>query len=518
MSSSKLIRSVAVIGAGPAGIACINELAHVSSTGVSTIEQRLKPVNPQFEKIVCFEQNDKIGGVWNFFKTPDPKLPPSLKGNFSSPDEIYEKVQLPKSSILEKTSFKNPYVKISNKFTKDEVRWFRNAAYKDLFTNIPDNFMKFSYQNYKNLSPNRYLKPLISLNDVKSYLDSIISDFKLLDYFRLNSSVELIEKDNINDIWVLTIRHKPRFSKVEQWYKEEFDSVILANGHCNVPFIPKIEGLHEFVSKYPDIVRHSKSFRNANEFKNGSILLCGSGTSSADLTQYLSPIAKNITISQRSETVYDWIKECFDKSPELNFKPRIKKFLPDTKSVQFEDGSIEKFDHIILSTGYHYHFPMLKREDGLIKIYNDNSRSQSPINKIGNLYLYTFSTKDNTFATIGIPTLGLMFHAMEYSAIAIAGVFSGASKLPSKQEQSEWDDKRTKIDKPEVPHRFQGFFTDKLKEQLLTPLFKLGPQGRTDPLTKDGLDPTEVEASNPALVKAFVALKNKKLTPEELLK
>lgn len=485
------------------------------------MESSCRPAVPAFEKLVCFEQNDKIGGVWNFFKIPDPKLPPLtfLKTKqYNKPDEIYEFSSIPNTNSLQNTTFDHPYVQMSSKRFEDELKWNKNAAYKDLFTNIPEHFMRFSYTPYKNISKGKFLSPLVSLTDVAAYLDSIVEKYDLLKYFRLNSSVEMVEKDTKTDKWRLVIRQKPRFSKIEQWYTEEFDAVVLANGHCNVPFVPNIIGLPEFVSKHPSVVRHSKSFRSAQDFKNGNVLLCGSGTSSADLAQYLLPLAKTVTISQRSKSVYGWINECFAKSPELSFKPRIKQLLADTGSVEFEDGTIGKFDHIILSTGYHYHFPFLPQSEEYVKIYNDNSTSQNPISKIGNLFLYTFSLKDNTIATAGIPTIGLMFHAMEYTAAAIAGVFSGAKRLPSIEEQTRWDDGRTKVAKPEVPQRFQGFFTEKLNSQLLKPLFQFAPEGRTDPLARDGLDPLEVEKSNPALVKAYFSLKSGKYDAKDLLK
>lgn len=521
MCLNKVVRSVAVIGGGPAGIACINELAHVSTNHVSTLEHNIRPASPAFNKIVCFEQNSKIGGVWNYFDTPDPKLPPLSiikSGKYNKPDEIYEKSPTPTVQDLAKASFEHPFVQFSKKSFEEELKWSKNAAYKDLFTNIPEKFMRFSYTPYQNVSRGKFLDPLVSLTDVRNYLESIVVKYNLAEYFRLNSSVEAVEKNPETHKWRLTIRHKARYSNIEQWYTEEFDAVVVANGHCNVPFIPKIENLSEFVAKYPDVIRHSKSFRNASDYQHGNVLLCGSGTSSIDLTQYLSPVAKSVTISQRSESVYDWIRDCFKQSPDINFKPRIRRLLPDSGEVEFEDGTVGKYDHIILSTGYHYHFPFLDPSDEYVKIYNDSYESQSPISKIGNLYLYTFSTKDNSIATIGIPTTGLMFHTMEYSAAAIAGVFSGAKKLPDLKEQIRWDDSRTKIDQPEVPHRFQGFFTDKMEEQLLNPLFDLAAEGRSVPLAKDNLNPKEVEASNPALVKAYHALRSGKYSAQDLLK
>lgn len=522
MSIQKAIKSVAVIGGGPAGIACVNELAHVSATGESFISKGVKCPNPAFDKIVCFEQNSKLGGVWNFIKKPDLKLPPLNilnYGKYNKPNEIYEYPQFPNQKLLQNSSVSNPHIKLSNKSLDDEVRWQRNAAYKDLFTNIPEKFMKFSYTPNQSISKGRFLEPLITINDIKTYLENIVEKYNLSKYFRVNSGVELIEKvvkDNGDEKWVLTIREKSPFSKIEQWYTEEFDAVIAANGHCNVPFIPKTPGLNEFVSKHPDILRHSKSFKNSDEYKDKKILICGSGTSSFDILQYILPIAKSVTISQKSKSVYGWISECFEKCKDVQFKPRISKYLPETGEVEFTDGSVGKFDHIILSTGYHYFFPFLRENDEYVKIY-DHHNLNSQVNKIGNLYLYTFSTIDNTFATAGIPTFGLMFHGMEYSAAAIAGVFSGAKKLPEKDVQTKWDDQRTKIDEPEVPHRFQGFFLDKVDEQFLRPLYDLAPFGRQNPLPKEGWNSKEVDASIPALKKAFFALKSGKVNSKDLI-
>lgn len=522
MSIQKAIKAIAIIGGGPAGIACVNELAHVSLTGESFISKGVKPSSPAFDKIVCFEQNSKLGGVWNFFKKPDLKLPPLDVlnfGKYNKPNHIYEYPQFPKQNLLKNTSVLNPYITTSSKSIEEEVRWQRNAAYKDLFTNIPEKFMKFSYTQDKSISKGRFLEPLLSSNDIKLYLDGIIEKYNLLNYFRVNSGVELIEKvvkDDGDEKWVLTIREKAGFSHTEKWYKEEFDAVIVANGHCNVPFIPKTPGLNEFVSKYPNILRHSKSFRNPNEYKGKDVLVCGSGTSSFDLLQYILHIAKSVTISQKSKSVYGWISDCFDQCNDVSFKPRISKFLPETGQVEFTDGSVSKFDHIILSTGYHYFFPFMKEKDEYVKIYDDDNLN-SQVNKIGNLYLYTFSTVDNTFATVGIPTFGLMFHGMEYSAAAIAGVFSGAKQLPEKEIQIKWDDQRTKIDEPEVPHRFQGFFLDKVEEQLLNPLYNLAPAGRQNPLPKDSWNSSEVDESIPALKKAFFALKSGRYNSEDIL-
>lgn len=515
MSIARVIKSVAVIGGGPAGIVTLNELLHTSKSGVSTLKSKQRPVDPAFNRVVCFEQNSNWGGVWNFFEKPDPKLPSNLKCNYSNPDNIYERSDKPNGTILEKTNFKEPFVKESTKPFCDEVKWQRNAAYKDLYTNIPEKYMKFSYHDYTGLKENELISPLVTSTDVKGYLDEVIDQYDLQKHFRLNSTVENVEK--VDDGWRLTIRQKDYNSKTEKWYYEYFDAIVSANGHCSVPFIPTMPNLLEFNEKYPNVITHSKAFRDSNEYKDGNVLLLGSGTSSIDLAQYIIPKANSVTISQRSQSVYEWIKECFEKSPEVDFKPRIKQFLPKTGEVEFIDGSIKSYSHIILGTGYHYHWPFLKKEDEIVKVYHD-PESSAPVNKIGNLFMYAFSTKDNTFATVGIPTVNLMFHNMEYGAIAIAGVFSGAKKLPDMKTQLKWDAARTQTDEPDVPHRFQGFHLDKLDDQLFEPLFSLAPLERDQPLIKGQWGGDDFDVSNKKLQDVYLGLKNGDFKESDILK
>lgn len=514
MSISRVIKSVAVIGGGPAGIVTLNELLHTSKSGVSTLKSGKLPIDPAFYKVVCFEQNPTWGGVWNYFEKPDPKLPSNLNCNYSNPDNIYEIPDIPKNPILEKTNFNEPFIKESAKTFCEEVKWQRNAAYKDLFTNIPEKYMKFSYHDYKGLKSNNLLSPLITSKDVKRYLDDVIDNYDLKSNFRLNSSVENVEK--LDDVWRLTIRQKEYNSKTEKWYYEYFDAVVSANGHCSVPFIPTMTNLLEFNEKFPNVISHSKAFRNSSSYQGGDVLLLGSGTSSIDLAQYIIPKANSVTISQRSQSVYEWIKECFEKSPEVDFKPRIKQFLPEAGKVEFIDGTIKSFTQIILGTGYHYHWPFLNKSDEIVKIYHDPG-SCNPVNKIGNLFLYAFSTTDNTFATVGIPTINLMFHNMEYGAIAIAGVFSGAKKLPHVDTQLEWDAKRTQTDEPEVPHRFQGFHLDKLDDQLFEPLFDLAPLERERPLVKGQCREPDFKDSNKTLQNIYLGLKSGEFKESDIL-
>ncbi|CUM56946.1 unnamed protein product [Debaryomyces tyrocola] len=84
-----------------------------------------------------------------------------------------------------------------------------------------------------------------------------------------------------------------------QWYQEEFDAVVIANCPYTVPNIPHIEGLAKFNELNPDILIHSKSYRSAQSFKDNKVLIVGGSFSSANLLQYVVPLAKQTFISKR---------------------------------------------------------------------------------------------------------------------------------------------------------------------------------------------------------------------------
>lgn len=49
---------------------------------------------------------------------------------------------------------------------------------------------------------------------------------------------------------------------------ERFDAVIAANGHCDWPLLPEIEGLDAWSKEFPESLYHSVSYKNAKAFEN----------------------------------------------------------------------------------------------------------------------------------------------------------------------------------------------------------------------------------------------------------
>ena len=79
----------------------------------------------------------------------------------------------------------------------------------------------------------------------------------------LNTTVERAEKKNGK--WLLTLRKET--SSKNLWWQEQFDALVVASGHYNIPWVPQIDGLLEYDARFPGRVIHSKHFRDATKFK-----------------------------------------------------------------------------------------------------------------------------------------------------------------------------------------------------------------------------------------------------------
>lgn len=101
---------------------------------------------------------------------------------------------------------------------------------------------------------------------ILQYIGDLFNRKGYRDLVEFNTTVELIEKVSSTNQWRFTLRKHIPGDEKDHWWTENFDGVVIANGHYSVPFVPHIEGLAEFASRYPGSVEHSKSFRHFDEY------------------------------------------------------------------------------------------------------------------------------------------------------------------------------------------------------------------------------------------------------------
>lgn len=492
MTRVNSIKKIAIIGAGPGGLTTLNELLHTASDGSSTIvsptSNGILPANPAFEEITVFEQNDSIGGVWNYTKDTDPAFPEDAS-DYSKPQLLRPHlVDLTDDKVESATLEKPVKIPLNENFDK---RWNNSAVYDNLFTNIPNFLMRFSTSFGEPLKIDKnssVYTPFATHQNVFRYIADYVKRYDLGKHIRFNSTVEKLYKKG--DKWYISVLKFDPKDNSGIVYTETFDAVVISTGRFNFPFYPKIEGLQAFHRQNPNVLMHAKSFRSSAGLRNKKVLIVGSNISGIDLSQYLIPIAElhissnskhasnNAESGELEKQKQDWVEKVFaDDAIRWIKHGRISKIAGTT--VEFEDGTSESdFDKIIFCTGYHLSYPFLDIPENRDRHYISLSSGFSgnpnyALTKVDNLYLYTFTIEDPTLCHTGLVQNPLFFLTSEANAVAIAGIWSGASKLPSVEMQKKFLEDR-------IEGKKWGFqtYTESSIRDFIGQCYDLAPKNR----------------------------------------
>ena len=101
-------------------------------------------------------------------------------------------------------------------------------------TNVPDIAMSFSDQPFP-------YGPFVPHHIPKQYIESYFSSHGTDSLLILNTTVEdvsVIKKlSKSRETWRLTLRKYDADRHIDLWWEDEFDAVVLCNGHYSVPFV-----------------------------------------------------------------------------------------------------------------------------------------------------------------------------------------------------------------------------------------------------------------------------------------
>lgn len=480
------IKSVAIIGAGPSGIASVYDLTRITKDGKSLFGEKNVAAHELrgellYDEVVAFERNPTVGGVWSrsvFHESnPDPTLPDfDFVGDLSNPQNIYKKFEISESfeEQLNESSFKNPVVKNTDAKIDNIIKyqWRGSGAYKGLFTNVTNQFMHFSFGELESTeldkinSKYKHIPMHQTAEDVSDYLENVVDENDLRRHIRLNSNVERVRKlDNGKwEILVSSIQILNDGSRELRWYKQYFDAVILSSGK-SIPYIPEFKGLPEFV-KANDKISYAlaKTIKDPEFLQNKKkVLIVGASVSAVDLLQYTFPRDlenSNIFLSRTSSiNAVSWVYSC-SYSKGINNKPEIEAFLPEENAVKFTDGTVEyDFDAIIFATGYQTIYPYLDQ-----KLVED-------VPNLLDFYLYTFSLGDKTLALVGNTYTSFFFNRVESQAAALANVWGNFKQLPLIEDQEKQHKENLALRTPLV------------KEIFIDPLMNLAADERPHPFS-----------------------------------
>ncbi|MEO6682395.1 MAG: NAD(P)/FAD-dependent oxidoreductase [Ginsengibacter sp.] len=319
----------------------------------------------QVPEIICFEKQNDWGGMWNYtWRTGVGKYGEPLHG----------------------------------------------SMYKYLWSNGPKECLEFSDYSFDE----HFEKPISSYPPrpvLFDYIQGRIKKSNARDFIRFNTVARWVDYNEESKTFTIVLDDL----KNNKTYKEEFDYLVIASGHFSTPNMPYFKGIENF----PGAVIHAHDFRGADQFKDQNILLIGSSYSAEDIgIQCHKHGAKSITLSYRSNPIGlswpDGVKE----------RPLVTHFEEDV--AFYRDGSTEKFDAVIMCTGYQHKFPYLP----------DNLRLKTNNNLYPNhIYKGIFFNELPQLMYLGMQDQYYTFNMFDAQAWLARDYMMGKFKLPSKKER-----------------------------------------------------------------------------------
>ena len=290
MGSTQPIRRVAIVGAGPSGLATAKYL----------LAERT------FDRIDIFEQRTDVGGIWNLSSPERTKQIPIPQTNPRYPEN---------EAVSEYDSLRPSQLSLE----------LESPLYDYLETNIPKELMVFSDQPLPKESP-----LFIGHEETLQYLQRYAEPIRHLISF--NTQVEDVrEADSATDLgkrWQLITSNlldpsAPRTTNI-------YDAVAVANGHYTIPFIPSYPGLEGWNASHPNRIIHSKSYRLPQTYQDQKILIIGNSVSGLDIAQQIAPCASTVLLSSRSASHMG----APPSSSGIVSLPGVSRFLPAQRAVE----------------------------------------------------------------------------------------------------------------------------------------------------------------------------------------
>ncbi|KAM3308562.1 hypothetical protein P3S67_010306 [Capsicum chacoense] len=208
--------------------------------------------------------------------------------------------------------------------------------------------------------------------------------------------------------------------------EEEYDAVVICNGHFTEPRIADILGASALLEiellRGKQIHSHNYQFLNLLEVKY-VVVVIGGATSANDISREIAEVAKGVHISSRSALSESTPKKLHGY--ENLWLHSMIKVVGTDGGVRFQDGSKVCADIILHCTGYKYYFPFLET-NGIVTVDD---------NRVGPLYKDIFPPAFAlSLSFVGLLWKLLGFPRCELQSKWIDGILSGRISLLSKKD------------------------------------------------------------------------------------
>lgn len=153
-------------------------------------------------------------------------------------------------------------------------RHAETSVYPLLETNVDAAVMEFSNEPIPEARTELSIKrhgldtPFRHHTTIQEYIEGLLNRNGYQNFVEYNTTVEKVNKLKESGKWRLTLRRSQADEGEDHWWTEDFDAVLVANGHFTVPFVPDINGLAEYAALYPGSVEHSKGYRGPEKYYN----------------------------------------------------------------------------------------------------------------------------------------------------------------------------------------------------------------------------------------------------------
>ncbi|KAG8162203.1 hypothetical protein KVR01_007968 [Diaporthe batatas] len=413
------IKSVAVVGSGISGV---SSAAHLLRHG--------------FE-VVVFERSSVTGGVWHFDPRPDrdPEYPST------------ETLDADRTPIAVRDA-----KGIQDAQDEDDIALQHappGPCYERLMNNVPTTMMRTTLLQWPEGTPDH-----VTHHEIETYVQRLSRETGAHDVTLFDTRVEEAVKNAATGRWEVRTKTLRKDEDGKHSFHERswtFDAVVVAAGHYHVPLIPEVPGLAEWKRKYPDRVRHSKSYRYPHHYKDQNVLLIGAGVSSLDIAKELDGLANKTYQSSRGG-IFDLDKSLLPPNSERvsglkSFKLDEGKSVssgsetpgaPIPGTVHLTDGRVlHDIHHVIIASGYQTTYPFLTGlESEAIDADDADEKIIITADKCvtHNLHKDIFYMPDPTLTFVGVPYYTSTFSMFEFQAEVVARVYKGLATLPSEEE------------------------------------------------------------------------------------
>jgi len=286
-----------------------------------------------------------------------------------------------------------------------------SSQYRNLWSNGPKECLEYEDYTFEQ----HFGKPIPSFPPriiLKDYFCGRAKNDHAEQHCKFNTFVQYVTYNTCSSCFIVTSKNliTGLFSE------DEFDYVVVANGHYSLPNVPTFPGIETFNGR----ILHSHDYRNASEFKNQHVLVVGGSYSAEDISlQLIKYDAASVTISYRTRGFgFKWPKN-------IDERPLITHIEDNT--VHFKDGTKKNFDSIVLCTGY------LNQYDFL-----DNSLALKTKNVLyPALYKGVVWMENTKLFYIGAQDQFYTFPMFDLQAQFVRDIIIGKLKVPSISEMKD---------------------------------------------------------------------------------